>query len=1050
MDAPKSEHASVAAGGPHRRPRVWLFVGVAAAAALAAGLIAVRLAPGPILVGLATSWLRAHGTESAIEITALSDHDLSARVRLGDARDPDLTIDRLYVSFTLDGPWRGHALEFTPRTVRLVRPRLRLRLKDGQPDFGRLKGIVAWAQALPPSSQPLPDLTVEAGQVRVTTGQGDLRLTIAGSVRSDRGVDLHGHLAPFTWKDPGVTVSAAGGRFALTRYGARLIASAQSDGAILQGARGQASAGTLRLFVDLPYPDRPDRWTGPLRMTLAADDLNARARDAALVKGGLDVSLTGSMDVSRARSMFTGALDAAAGTQSVVASGSTIRDLRVSLGVTGLDLVQDRNGVHIQASGRGRVAAAGLSYNGVAVSALSTDVVLADGRLWLHDRVVEGRASLKGRSAAQGGLPAPMIAKLTHGLPVLSGDQPYRKELAAALKAFRVEASDWRLDATPGGFRLAVPAPARLESTTGAVLTLGGRGSVVTAPSLRGDGSVTLSLAGGGLPLLTMQADDIAARPGAVTAALAGRAAADIRAARGADLSVRGRMALGSGGARFDLTDCAVFGARHLQAGDNAAEGVALRLCPGAGPLVLTRGAAWRALGRLEGMRGDSSGLAIGLRDAALSFDAGGRTGALDQARITVDQADVVDRTNPVRFRPLKLSGAMRLAQETWRGEFTAATVGGRELARVALVQASGDGGGCIDINTGALTFAPGGLQPADITPLAGAARNASGTAVFTGWFAWTAGGDLRSGGELVGRSLRFNGPSGLVADLNTDLRFTSLGPLTTAPGQRLTIASVETVTPLTNLNVVFELAADGVRVGSAGGDFAGGRISLDPMAIPYIDAGGVASAITLNHVNIGSVLAASNLADKVRMDAVVDGRIPFTVGSKGVTVRHGAVAAIGGGRLSISRAALGGPVVAGGATAVAAAGGSSFAQDFAYQAMENLAFDTLDASVNSLAHDRLGILFHIKGRHDPPTPQRAVFRLADVLGGRALSKPVPLPSGTRIDLTLDTSLNFGDLVDALAAAWRDAIRPRSDGRPAGASLPSPASTTTGPEAGHP
>jgi len=79
---------------------------------------------------------------------------------------------------------------------------------------------------------------------------------------------------------------------------------------------------------------------------------------------------------------------------------------------------------------------------------------------------------------------------------------------------------------------------------------------------------------------------------------------------------------------------------------------------------------------------------------------------------------------------------------------------------------------------------------------------------------------------------------------------------------------------------------------------------------------------------------------------------------------------------------------------------------------------------VNSLPKDRLGVIFHIKGRHDPPTAQRATIRLADVMRGRAMDRPLALPSDTKIDLTLDTSLNFGELIQALAAAWRDALRP--------------------------
>jgi hypothetical protein len=178
---------------------------------------------------------------------------------------------------------------------------------------------------------------------------------------------------------------------------------------------------------------------------------------------------------------------------------------------------------------------------------------------------------------------------------------------------------------------------------------------------------------------------------------------------------------------------------------------------------------------------------------------------------------------------------------------------------------------------------------------------------------------------------------------------------------------------------------------------------------------------LVLDQVNLGDIIAASSLADTIKLDAVVDGRIPFEIGPSGLTIQQGSVAAVKPGRLSISRQALSGGKAAV-APSPAPSGQAGFAQDLAYQAMENLAFDQLEASLNSLPHERLGVIFHIKGRHDPPHPQRAVIALSDLVGGRALSKPMALPSNTRIDLTLDTSLNFGELVRALGQAWRDSM----------------------------
>ena len=78
---------------------------------------------------------------------------------------------------------------------------------------------------------------------------------------------------------------------------------------------------------------------------------------------------------------------------------------------------------------------------------------------------------------------------------------------------------------------------------------------------------------------------------------------------------------------------------------------------------------------------------------------------------------------------------------------------------------------------------------------------------------------------------------------------------------------------------------------------------------------------------------------------------------------------------------------------------------------MENLAFDKLDAGIDSRSDDRLGILAHIVGRHDPPHHQQIRLSPFDLIGRKFLSKPLPLPSDTGVDLTLDTTLNLDDLM---------------------------------------
>ncbi len=155
-------------------------------------------------------------------------------------------------------------------------------------------------------------------------------------------------------------------------------------------------------------------------------------------------------------------------------------------------------------------------------------------------------------------------------------------------------------------------------------------------------------------------------------------------------------------------------------------------------------------------------------------------------------------------------------------------------------------------------------------------------------------------------------------------------------------------------------------------------------------------------------------------LTARATGTIPFTMTPDGVRISGGELRATGPGRLSIRREALT-AVAADGAVAAGPLGEDIPAPetdtftDFAYQAMENLAFQSLDAEINSLPKGRLGILFHIKGENAPPTHQEIRLTPLELITRSFLTKKLPLPSGTKVDLTLDSTLNLDQLLGDFA-----------------------------------
>jgi hypothetical protein len=220
--------------------------------------------------------------------------------------------------------------------------------------------------------------------------------------------------------------------------------------------------------------------------------------------------------------------------------------------------------------------------------------------------------------------------------------------------------------------------------------------------------------------------------------------------------------------------------------------------------------------------------------------------------------------------------------------------------------------------------------------------------------------------------------------------------------------------------------------------------MTVEPMTAPFAENRSLTGAVQLDDVDLGAFIAATGFADKVKLLAVVDGRIPFQTGPAGLRFAGGGLRSVRPGRLSIAREALTQVAASTGAepapgAEIAPAAPNAF-QDFAYQALENLAYSDLEVSVDSRPNGRLGLVFGVKGRHDPPQKQQARLGLFDLLRGRAFQRRIPLPSDTPVNLTLDTSLNF----DELLQTWLDLQRERS------AAVQSPARTTVPQEGGTP
>ena len=522
-------------------------------------------------------------------------------------------------------------------------------------------------------------------------------------------------------------------------------------------------------------------------------------------------------------------------------------------------------------------------------------------------------------------------------------------------------------------------------------------------------GPLTLSLGGGGMPQLTLIASNIQTDKPAADLNLTARF--DFYTLHGAALSARGRATFDNGTFAFAARDCAPASTARFAAGDLARD-IKGNIC------------AARITANEEGWRFDASA-----RDVAMALPIGtarlaGGTGTLSFSgkansskgsdfggTVHVTGGKLTDAAPTTRFNPLTGGGDIKLSSGVWNGVIAMADEKGHALGNVSFRHDMAKATGGATIAAPKITFTADGLQPAMLSPLLAVLSHAEGSAAFSGELTWSAAGATSHGALDVG-GLDFLTPMGKAHTTQSHIVLRSLLPPITETGQHLSIARIDWTIPFSALQLDFSASPLAFRIDALRSGFADGQLTLGALSVDLTGTGHTQGQAVMKSIALAPLIAASNLSSKVKLEGKVTGTIPFTLGPEGLRIVNGKLAADGPGRLSIDRSLWGEAIAI------------NAVQDLAYQALETLAFDQLTAEINSVAAGRLQILFHIKGKSAPGKPQRAEIAVADVLDGSALQKPIALPDGTPIDLTLDTSLNFDELLKSYAEAWSKTLKP--------------------------
>jgi hypothetical protein len=958
---------------PKKRVSRWpLWTGLGFAALLLIlmlALAALYLSRRSLGREVAVGWLRDRGVEAQIDVERLDLDGFTGTLRIGPAKDPEVVVDRVEVRYQVMGFWNGRPLGVEVVEVRLVRPVARGEWRGGTLRMGQLDKVIDEFRRRPPrpdARQPI--VRVEQGRFVLATDYG--RADIRGDARLEDGklMGLDATLQPTALKvgdlsaalgDGRVTARTAADRVVLTaRFGLQTLTLGETHGEIVH----------LDLAGEVPYPDlKARRGDGRVVLTakasaerFATPGLSARA---AAFEGGFDGLAKGWID--------TLSVSGQARTRLTAASARTA-DLTLA------DLV---------AEGQGPAS---------------------------FDAKTGPRLALAAGVRAQGGWA---------GLgPVLRTDDATMRAVKRLAARFDLSAPGVNL-ALDRDLSVRLARPARIAGAGGAVATVS---PLAGAPLLaNGRGALRLALRGGGLPTVEAVVPRYVLTADGARAELSGTAAGSLGPLMGATLTTRGRLTLGGDAVSYTAAACTPVTLERLELGVNDVERLAGSLCPLANaPLLTLRDGAWRVRARAEGLSAAAPFLEARVADGAGTMDLAGK-GEAFQADMTIASARVIDTATPARFNPVVLSGAVASRGGDWTGDLAAADPAGRPLGRAALSHQGLAGRGGVVFDTGVLTFAEGGLQPSALTPLATMiGEPATGRARFEGRLDWTEA-TVNGAGTLTLDEVGFKTPLGAMSGLAGRVVFTSLIPLVTAPGQTLTATKVDAIASLTDVRTVFQLDGPALKLATASLQVGGGTLRLDPVTV-QLDGTAWEGRLNVDGVQLSELVEASPFADRVDLDARVSGVLPFTVTPQRVSVIEGKLAAIQPGRISIRREALttisarGGEATVTDAPAIvptAPAASAGAVTEFAYQAMEHLAFEHLDVTLNSLPGGRLGALFHINGRFDPPKRQELRLGLVDLITRRFLQRTLPLPSGTAVNLTLDSSLNIDELLRDMAAA---------------------------------
>jgi translocation and assembly module TamB len=191
-------------------------------------------------------------------------------------------------------------------------------------------------------------------------------------------------------------------------------------------------------------------------------------------------------------------------------------------------------------------------------------------------------------------------------------------------------------------------------------------------------------------------------------------------------------------------------------------------------------------------------------------------------------------------------------------------------------------------------------LQPSDLTPLTvGSIANAEGSVSGDGVIQWDKNG-VTSRGKFGTQDLDFAAAFGPVTGLSTELNFTDLLGMETAPGQVARIKVVNPGVPAFDGRLEYRLLADQkVQIEGGRWPFYGGELILEPTVLDFDVSAKRELTFRLVGLDAEKFLAGYDL-ENLRVSGVFDGTLPMVFDADGGRIVGGwLVSRPGGGEVS-------------------------------------------------------------------------------------------------------------------------------------------------------